>query len=316
MPSTVEPPSVPPRPRRRLAALSAAGAVVIALPLLQVLRFQANELDAVRRERAGLDPMTHTVDMQWKLIGHRDLSSLVLRGQVALEPQRLQHQRAVDSAADVLATDFATGLWSRARRESQALHDDWLRLKPQIGQRRISAAQSDAAHRLLVEHCLQITDDLADVLDLHAGLSANATAKQLRQLRALPRELWRSAQSAPQTPAQQQEATAITALQLQRFATLHKTIATSLAERDTTLQRQRAAALAAITVLLASAFGTLLHLLRTKRTAPGTPHTPAPAPHAVLRERESAQAEPLTQAVLQRMRAAGPREAQDTLPPV
>ncbi len=313
MPSTVEPPGVPTRPSRRLAALSAAGAVVIALPLVQVLRFQADELAAVRHERAGLDPMAHTVDVQRKVIGHRDLSSLVLRGQVALEPQRLQQQQAVDTAVAVLATDFASGLWSRARGESEALRDDWSRLKPEIDQRRISAAQSEAAHRLLVEHCLQITDDLADGLTLQVGVSVDATAKQLRQLRELPRELWRSAQVIPQTAAQQQRATATAALQLQGFAALHQTISTALAERHTTLVRQRAAVATAIAVLLFSACGLLLHLLRTSWAAFRTP--PRPAPQAVLRERQRDQPEPLPQAVLQRMRAADLREAQDTLPP-
>lgn len=319
MPPTAEPPhrADGARPRRRLAALSAVGAVVIALPLVQVLRFQADELAAVRSERAGLDPMAHAVDVQWKLVLHRDLSSRVLRGQTTLEPQRLQGQQQVDTTAATLAADFKSGLWARASRESEALQVHWSQLKSSIGARRLTAMQSDTAHRLLIEHCLQITDDLADVLALQLGLSADATASNLRQLRDLPRELWRSTQAVPQTPALEREAAATSALLLERFAALRDTAAVSLTARDATLSRQRAAVMAAVVALLALAGGLLLQLLRKGHTPPRTPA--APAPLAVLRQRRSGQADPMTRSVMHRMRAVRPevgaREAQDTLPP-
>lgn len=328
MPSITEPSSPPAnvRPRRRLAALSAIGAVVLALPLVQVLRFQADELEAVRRERAGLDPMAHAVDVQRKLLLHRDLSSLILRGQDALEPKRQLSERQVDTAVVTLSSDFRSGLWVRARDEAKALDHDWSQLKPQIAERRIAADQSDAAHRLLVEHCLQITDDLSDVLATgvkgRTGLSANTAGHRHQQMRELSHAIWRASQTVPQTLALQQAAAAAAELLQQQYTVLNHAAQQALTERETSLSRQRPVWLTATAALLVAAFGLLMQLmqpmqlLRTRRA----PSDSAPLPQTVLREREPARATTHTQSVLRRMRepgrATGTPEPQDTLPPI
>ena len=301
------------RPRRRLAALSVVGALVLALPLVQVLRYKAEELSAVRRERAGLDPMAHAVEVQRHLIVHRDLSGQVLQGQAALEPRRAQQQGRVDGAVVLLAGDFSSGLWPRARSESDALRSDWSVLKSDIVAHRIAFGRSDLAHQLLIEHCLQITDELADGLAVHAGLSTE-TAMLLRQVVALPREIGRSPRGAPPT----QQMRAATDLQLQRFSRLHAAAAQALAGREIALLRQRAALWAATSALAVTALGLVLQLLR-RRPAPIRP-SPPHALRAVLRQRPASPPDGPAQSVLQRVReggiARGVREAQDTLPPI
>ena len=175
----------PQRLRWRLAALSLFGAAMIALPLGEVLRFQGLELRALGDRRAGLDPVTETVDVQRSLLAHRDLAADVLRGQLALEPERRIRQGQVDDGLATLALTLDAGPWERATQESYALQQDWTLLLPQIAARSLAAADSDRAHRLLLEQTLQVIDLLADATLPRAA--ADADSQTWTAALALPR---------------------------------------------------------------------------------------------------------------------------------
>ena len=71
---------LPQRLRRSLAALSLVGAVLVALPVAQLLRYQSAELDALTAGRTRLDPVARAVHVQRGLLAHRDVAAQVLGG--------------------------------------------------------------------------------------------------------------------------------------------------------------------------------------------------------------------------------------------
>jgi hypothetical protein len=180
-------PPVRPTSRFKLAALSAIGVALVALPLFQVLRYQGAELQAALDEQAGLDPFIRTVAVQRSLLAHRDVAGRVLRGQAALEAERLSRQGEVDERVAQLAGALVVVATDRAVEESNALREDWARLARQIQQRQIAAPESDLGHRLLVEQTLQVIDLVADVTGLGSHREAGAARLASVMTRSLPR---------------------------------------------------------------------------------------------------------------------------------
>ncbi len=175
-----------PTPRYKLAALSIVGAAMVALPLAQVLRYQDTELQAALAEQAGLDPVKRAVAVQQGLLAHRDVTGQVLRGQVALEPERRSRQRKVDERLAVLAGALVVAS-DRTHEEFNALRDDWALLVREVQQRTVSAPQSDLAHRLLVEQTLQVIDFVADASGLGRDRDSGAALLASVMTRSLPR---------------------------------------------------------------------------------------------------------------------------------
>jgi hypothetical protein len=187
MPDTSDPPRPP--LRLKLAALSLAGAAVVALPLAQVLRYQGAELQAALTEQAALDPVARAVALQHGLLRHRDLAAQVLRGQEALEAQRRSQQERVDERAAELDTALAAVASDRAQSESRALREDWALLAGDVQKRAISAAGSNLGHRLLMEQTLQVIDFVADTSGLGRGHDASANRLASAMTGRLPRLL-------------------------------------------------------------------------------------------------------------------------------
>ncbi|MDE2372258.1 MAG: hypothetical protein KGN16_25035 [Burkholderiales bacterium] len=178
--------------RGRVAALGAVGAVMVVLPLVQVLRYQNAELQALLDQRARLDPMARSVQVQRGLMVHRDLAARVLRGQLALEPQRRQRRLEVDARLSDLAVAIAAGPWERAAVEFDDLHEDWTALAQRIEARSLAAEASDQSHRLLIEQVLQLMDLVADGGPQASGARDEADAA-LALVHELPRLAWQMA---------------------------------------------------------------------------------------------------------------------------
>jgi len=177
------PPPASPAPRRRgwrVALLGLIGALALALPLSQVLRFQVEALIEHRAERARLDPLDSAMSVHRSLAGHGEVAGRVLGGRRALEPERRERQALVDAELGGLQRSLQAGDWPPAQRESQALQSGWQRLVVDIEQRRIDAATSHHGHRLLQEQVVQVLDY---VLALQAGSTRQALA-------ALPPAQW------------------------------------------------------------------------------------------------------------------------------
>lgn len=185
MPDTL--PSTRPTSRFKLAALSAVGVAMVALPLAQVLRYQGAELQAALEEQAGLDPVVRSVAVQRSLLAHRDVAGHVLRGQAALEAERRSRQGDVDERVAQLAGALVVVATERAVEESNALREDWALLARQIQQRQITAPESDLGHRLLVEQTLQVIDLVADATGLGGNREAGAALLASLMTRSLPR---------------------------------------------------------------------------------------------------------------------------------
>jgi hypothetical protein len=190
---------------------------MVALPVVQVLRFQAEQIEALVRHRASLNPIVRAVEVQRGLLAHRDLSAQVLRGRDAMEAPRQQRQLEIDQRLHALLSDLGVLNLVLALREAQTLRDDFVTLASQVKQRHIVAADSDAGHRLLVEQVLQVMDlsqDLGD--DVTASLHDADTRLALQLTRELPRAAWQLGQAGAAI-----EVAAAQALRLQHVGERH-----------------------------------------------------------------------------------------------
>ena len=183
--------------RRSLAALSLVGAALVALPVVQLLRYQAAEEKNLVAARTRLDPMSRAVHLQRGLLAHRDMAAQVLTGHPKLEPERLQRQNEVDGRVAALMAALAGGQWDVAVDEAEALQQDWRQLIAQLLQKRIDVAGNAAAHRLLVEQTLQIIDlvTAAAPADARTGTTdpvALVPTATLVAMQTLPRLIWQT----------------------------------------------------------------------------------------------------------------------------
>ncbi len=224
-------------PRRRLALLSLAGALMVALPLGQVLRYQNAELQALAEQRAALDPMARAVDVQRALLAHRPLAGAVLSGDKAREPERRRRQAEVDVCMATLGQALSAGSWPLAEREGQALRFDWALLAHQVALRGLAAAQSDDAHRLRVEQVLQIIDLLADALTPVGAAGAERAA-------------WHAARRLPHRAAQDAARSGqVWPVHMAAFASALQAAADATSRHEAQTQRAQQALLAALAAL-------------------------------------------------------------------
>ncbi|MFO1294456.1 MAG: hypothetical protein U1F07_15525 [Rubrivivax sp.] len=173
--------------RHKFALLGVLGMLMVATPLVDVVRRQSQDLQLLLGARAGLDAMARALDVQRALLAHGAAAALVLgrRGALegeqrsalegeqrsVLEGERRARQDEVDARMAGLTAALVQGRQAPALEEDSALRADWAALVERIAARRIAVAGSEAAHRLLIEQVLQIMDFLAD-----AGGAAVATA--------------------------------------------------------------------------------------------------------------------------------------------
>jgi hypothetical protein len=220
---------------RRLAALGLVGGLMVALPLVQVLRYQNAELRSLAAARAGLDPVGRAVELQRGLLAHRDMANLVLIGRSSFEPERRVRQGEVDDRANALAVALVSGQWERAVQESDALREDWSLLSRQVQARAVNASESEQAHRLLIEQTLQVMDLVADAsTPQQAG--GDSLQPTLAAAHTLPRLAWQMALLLGDTPTD-----------IRRWRELAGTeagIARALGSLDRALERRPSAALA------------------------------------------------------------------------
>ncbi len=121
-----------PRQSLRFAAIGILAGLMVMLPLGEVLRYQTDQVQALRAERALLDPLAQAVSLQRSLISHDDVASRVLGGRRQLEDERLLRQAEVDDAVLQLKSTLAAGLWERALAETDDLSLDWRELSGRI----------------------------------------------------------------------------------------------------------------------------------------------------------------------------------------
>ena len=304
--------------RHKLTALGVVAALVVALPLVQVLRYQNAELHAVLDARAGLDPVARAVAVQRGLLAHRELAAQVLEGHPALEPERRQRQTEVDDRLAALSLALASGAWERALQEAHALYEDWSALSRRVTKHALKASESDQAHRLLIEQTLQVIDLVSVATAPQAADPLGTTPTRTAQ--GLPSLAWRLATLTDGTRRADARAADSAALQAQLalFERTQQARAHALAERGRRIELERRALLTALAALLSLAGVLAWRLGRTPRPqaqhgadgttfdAPSRPAGHSEAGHLLRRLREARdEAGPAT-----------PRaESQPTLPP-
>ncbi len=246
------------RLRRRVAALSLVGAMMVALPLVQVLRFQAEQIDLLIKHQSVMNPVTRAVQVQRGVMAHGDVAHQVLQGDNAAEPQRLIKQQELSQSNATLVRELHEAHHLAAKQEALALQEDFAQLAPKIAAHQISAVASDQSHRLLVEQVLQVMDLVQDAQAERTAALDPDLALALAPTRQMPRQLWLAAQKLNPGPAAQ------TAL-AQRWQAIDKAQAmavNALAKALVDAQRQRTRTLAMLGALASLALGLLMQLWR------------------------------------------------------
>jgi hypothetical protein len=294
-------PPLPAPARRRIAALGLVGSAMVAVPLVQVLRFESAEMQAVVAQQASLDPIARAVAVQLALLAHRDTAGQVLRGQAVLEPERQVRQAEVDIRLIDLGSTLDVLHSYRAIDEAQVLAQDWAGLAERVSTQQISADASDAAHRLRVEQAVQVMDLVADAGGLTQHAQAAAFLKQAQQVG--------QTHSATRTAAQR-------AQHYQELLASGQAVKQTLARQQATLQQQHRAVLAQMWALMAAlaalAAGLAWSLFRSNKAGA------APNPeHALLSGSTGEQTSALkaaTHDALAKLRQPGEQAAKDKLP--
>jgi hypothetical protein len=266
-PTETSPQRLPQTVGKRLAALSLVGAVMVAVPLLQLLRYQGSEAESLAAARMGLDPVGRAVDVQRGLLAHRDAAAQVLIGHQNFEPERQLRQGEVDERLTSLATTLASGPWQRAISESDALREDWLSLARQFAGHSLAASESDQAHRLLIEQTLQVIDLVADAGAPHAAATVQHLQPTLAVAHALPRLAWQIEQLSQQAVAPADDLT-----RQRDLAMVEAGLARTLGMLNAALVAQPRPALADAGAAAGAAADRYFHLLRAARTGPQGEH--------------------------------------------
>lgn len=147
-----------PSPRRLLAVLGALGMVMVATPLAEVLRRQADDLTRLQDATQRIVPLQANVGVQRALLDHQLLASATLGGQPEREAERQVQQAVVGVRIDTLHLALAQVREPEAMAEHDALREDWRMLTSRLEARRIDAATSERSHRLLIDQSIQIGD--------------------------------------------------------------------------------------------------------------------------------------------------------------
>ena len=302
---------------------------LLALPLVQLLRFQGLEVAWAMAERDRVEPALLAVNLQRGLVDHRLASRQVLSGQQQAEATRREHQAAVDARLAMLGYRLEQGTHPPALLEIRDMRLDWLALVQQVVARRCSVPESELAHSLLIEQTLQIIDSVSAAapqpqdarLAALLGPLPRALAQTLAQTslpsRAVAPASTAQAQAQAQAEAQAQAQAKAQAKALSAtMARLQVEVQQTQARRIAWHQGQRALAGAGLLTLALGLVGTLAWLRRSLAVRPpsavGTtdsgPATwqppPADGQQAALLAR---------QGLLQRLRGPQPQAARPPL---
>jgi hypothetical protein len=145
-------------PRRLLAALGALGMVMVATPLAEVLRRQAEDLTRLQDAAQRVVPLQANVGVQRALLDHHLLAAVTLGGQPERESERQAQQAVVGVQIDTLQLALTQAREPEALAEHGALREDWRTLAARLEARRIDAPTNLRSHRLLIDQSIQIGD--------------------------------------------------------------------------------------------------------------------------------------------------------------
>lgn len=267
------------RPRARLTLLAAAAVAATVLTLGGGWRHLDEEQRALLDERARLDPLGLTLQVQRGLVGHRDVTDRLLRGRGGLEAER--RLRAADVNTDVqrLQATLRSGRWVQALGEAQDLQTDWRTLLHALERRQLDAGASQLRHTLLLEQAVQVMDLLADGAP-RGSLPALLPALARQTLPSVPLSVPLSMLPSPQpAPLAEEGATPAPALRpLHPWEPLLQAVEArraALGDRQAVLaERQLALAAAGGLGLLAALLLLALNLRRVAPRADGAPPAP------------------------------------------
>ena len=295
---------------------------MVLLPLGEVIRHQAQDIQLLTAERAMLDPLSQAVAVQRGLLSHSDLCQRLLAGRTQLEPERKLRQAVVDTALWDLKSTLSAGLWVPALGEAGQLTLDWRNLIHRLQSRSLDIKSSHAEHRLLIEQTLQVMD-----LVTAAAPSAGFTSVQALHRAAINATLMAengtsnaSSNAAPgSTSSTERDRLRAQALSLAQVQAQMQAHSQALDQRLTRLQTTRAwMGMAAAGLLLLAAAGLMWWRKR------GSPQPPPPAgPDGIRlglgrRASDAERAPNATNRLLWQLRQGPSRSAasySDTLPP-
>ena len=181
----------------KFAILGVLAVSMAAMPLYALYQRTQSDIDAVRTEQAGLQPVTATLELIQAIQDFRGSSSYLLLGDEKQEPTVLKQDAAVNQAIAKLEPMVATAKDDRLTEKWQAFKRDWASIRDKIAgrkvdQRAISDAQVNAVRDLLrlkdefiSRYGLDLDDDYENSHQIRASLvELPQLSESLGQLRS------------------------------------------------------------------------------------------------------------------------------------
>ncbi|HEX5806269.1 MAG TPA: methyl-accepting chemotaxis protein [Macromonas sp.] len=164
----------------RFALLGLLALILALVPTVLFVSAAHGSMQAAQREAQGVAPSKAMLKAIQMIQQHRGLSAMVLTGDTAAQPQRLERQGQVEQALQTLDALLAgvqdptvAAAWSQAQQA-------WQSLAAQLGAGSLGAAQSFSRHTALVEALFKVSDLLTDAY----GLSVDPEPDSYQLIRA------------------------------------------------------------------------------------------------------------------------------------
>jgi len=203
----------------KFAVIGALAVILAAAPLYAIYQRNQSDIDAIHTERAGLQPVTATLELIQAIQDFRGASSYLLLGDEKLEATVVKLDGTVTQAITKLEPMIIAAREERITERWQAFKRDWAAIRDKISgrkidQRGVSDAQVTAVRDLLrlkdefiTRYRLDLDDDFENNHQIRASLvELPALSENLGQLRSpivsRLRDLARIRASASATDAQ------------------------------------------------------------------------------------------------------------------
>jgi methyl-accepting chemotaxis protein len=176
---------------QKFATLGVIGAVMCAVPLVQLVRIENEQIHVAAGEVAGLAPLHAAIALQRSLQGHRLHASLQLHGNPGSESERRTHASDANAAVGELGKLLGDGVFAKPAETLKSLKADWEKLLAQLDGGKLTADASHAAQTALIDTTLLLIDQVADA----SGLSLDPAADSYYLITAMSDHLPRLTES-------------------------------------------------------------------------------------------------------------------------
>jgi methyl-accepting chemotaxis protein len=158
---------------QKFSAIGLIATVMCAVPAYTTLKALNNDLSTALAEDAGLDPLRPAVRLEHRLLAHRDLAMLDIKGEAGVAPFRKQHLDAVNTEFASLIKQLDTVGYAKLAETAKGHQATWDKLTRKLAAKEISIEDNATAHGELSDQLLLMLDSIADA----SGMSLDPVAE-------------------------------------------------------------------------------------------------------------------------------------------